>query len=160
MTTFAKALKDEIRRLARKEVKAQTGRTATAVAQYRREIARLKRKQREHERKIASLEAQARKAVAAPSAAAESNGDARYSARSAKAQRRRAGLSAADYAKLVGVSPLTIYNWEQGKARPRHQQFAALVALRGIGKREAQTKLSLLTAARKPVATSRKRRKR
>jgi DNA-binding transcriptional regulator YiaG len=47
----------------------------------------------------------------------DSNLDAtRFSARSVEAQRRKTGLSAADYAKLVGVSTLTIYNWEQGKS--------------------------------------------
>jgi DNA-binding transcriptional regulator YiaG len=61
-----------------------------------------------------------------------------------KAQRERLGLSAADYAKLVGVSSLTIYNWEQGKTRPRQEQLAALVAVRGIGKREAIKRLALL----------------
>lgn len=54
------------------------------------------------------------------------------------------GLSAADYAKLVGVSELTIYNWESGKTRPRQEQFAALVAVRGIEKREALKRLELL----------------
>ena len=88
MTTLAIALKDEIRRLARKEIKAQTGRTARAVAQHRREIALLKRQQRELERKIAQLQAQSRKT---PQAAVELNGDARFSARSVRAQRRRTG---------------------------------------------------------------------
>lgn len=68
----------------------------------------------------------------------------RYSARSVAAQRKRLGLSAADYAKLVGVSELTIYNWESGKTRPRQEQFAALVAVRGIEKREALKRLELL----------------
>ena len=142
MTTLAIALKDEIRRLARKEIKAQTGTTARAVAQYRREIARLKRQQREHEKKIAFLEAQTRKNLQSRSTVAELNGDTRFSARSVTAQRHRTGLSAANYAKLVGVSPLTIYNWEHNKSRPRKEQFAALVALRGLGKREAQAKLA------------------
>jgi len=151
MTTLAIALKDEIRRLARKEIKAQTGRTARAVAQYRREIARLKRQQRDHEKKLAILAAQTRKTIAAPAASPNLNGDTRFSARSVKAQRRRSGLSAADYARLVGVSPLTIYNWEHNKSRPRREQFTALVALRGLGKREAQAKLGLLaTATKKP----------
>ena len=61
-----------------------------------------------------------------------------------KAQRSRLGLSAADYGKLVGVSGLTIYNWEHGKARPRKAQLATLVAARGIGKREALKKLAEL----------------
>ena len=143
MTTLATVLKDEIRRLARKEIRTQTAGTAKAVARYRREIARLKRQQQDLERKLSRFEGQISKAAAAPSAtAAESNGEQRFSARSAKAQRRRTGLSAADYAKLVGVSPLTIYNWEQGKSRPRREQFASLVALRGIGKREAQARLA------------------
>jgi DNA-binding transcriptional regulator YiaG len=145
MTQLAIALKDEIRRLARKEIKAQTGRTAKAVAQYRREIAKLKRQLQDQDKKIAFLQSQLGKA-ATPTV--EVNGS-RFSARSAKAQRRRAGLSAADYAKLVGVSPLTIYNWENGKSRPRQEQFKALVALRGLGKREAQAKLEMASTARR-----------
>jgi DNA-binding transcriptional regulator YiaG len=160
MTTLALALKDEIRRLARKEIKAQTGRTARAVARYRHEIARLKRQQREHEKKIVFLEVQAHKTLHSPAAVAELNGDARFSARSAKAQRQRTGLSAADFAKLVGVSSLTIYNWEHNKTHPREEQFAALVAVRGLGKREAQTKLELLAAAkRKPAHKTRRPRR-
>jgi len=153
MTTLAIALKDEIRRLARKEIKAQTGRTARAVAQYRREIARLKRQQRDNEKKLAFLAAQTSKSIASPKIAAESaNGDSRFSARSVRAQRRRTGLSAADYAKLVGVSPLTIYNWEHNKSRPRQGQFAALIKLRGLGKRGALAKLDMVgTSAKKPA---------
>jgi len=145
MTQLATALKHEIRRLARKEIKAQTGHTAKAVAQYRREIAKLKRQLQVQEKRIAFLQSQLGKA-AAPTT--ELNGS-RFSARSAKAQRRRTGLSAADYAKLVGVSPLTIYNWENGKSRPRQEQFAALVAVRGLGKREAQAKLAMKATRRK-----------
>jgi DNA-binding transcriptional regulator YiaG len=156
MSTLAIALKDEIRRLARKEIRAQTVRTAKAVVQYGREIARLKRQQREQEKKIAFLESQTRKSVLSIPQSAKDN--LRFSARSVKAQRQRSGLSAADYAKLVGVSPLTVYNWEHGKSRPRNGQFAVLVALRGLGKREAQAKLALAAATnRKPGATKRRR---
>ena len=159
MSTLATVLKDEIRRLARKEIRAQTGRTARAAAQHRREIARLKRQLRDLERRLGYVQRKASKATAEPASDAELNGSTRFSARSVRAQRRRSGLSAADYAKLVGVSPLTIYNWEHNKARPRNQQFAALVALRGIGKREAKTKLSELGSARKPARRGRRPRK-
>jgi DNA-binding transcriptional regulator YiaG len=159
MTTLAIALKDEIRRLARKEIRAQTGRQARAVAQYRREIARLKRQQRDHEKKIARLAAQVREPQNATAADIEENGNLRFSARSVKAQRRRTGLSAADYAKLVGVSSLTIYNWEHNKSRPRKGQFAALVALRNLGKREAQAKLALTSASGRKTSPKRRGRK-
>jgi DNA-binding transcriptional regulator YiaG len=144
MKTLALALREEIRRLARKEIKASTGPTARTVAQLRREIARLKRLSREQERKIAYLESQERGRSNRPEPANGANGNSRFSARSVKAQRRRTGLSAADYARLVGVSPLTIYNWEHGKSRPRQGQLAALLAVRGLGKRQAQAKLTLL----------------
>jgi len=165
MPNLAATLKEEIQRLARKEIKAQTGSTKQAVAQYRREIAKLKRQVREQEKKIAFLEGQERKRLEEPQAAEQATERVRFSARSVKAQRERLGLSAKDYAKLVGVSPLTIYNWEQGKSRPRKEQFAALVAVRGIGKREALTKLEMLEAkeeraAAKPKRKTRKRSKR
>ena len=144
MANLAAAIKEEILRLARKEVKSQTGSTKQAVAQYRREIASLKRQMRKQEQKIAFLEAQEKKRLEEPPAAEETTEGIRFSARSVKAQRERLGLSAADYAKLVGVSSLTIYNWEQGKTRPRQEQLAALVAVRGIGKREALKRLELL----------------
>ena len=150
MTTLAVALKEEIRRLARKEIKAATHATAKAVAQHRREIAKLKRQLREQEKKIASLQ----KGKPSPKLVDES---VRFSARSVKAQRARLGLSAADYARLVGVSPLTIYNWEHGKSRPRQEQFAQLVAVRGIGKREARAKLE---SSMKPESQNRKTRRR
>ena len=152
MTTLAVALKDEIRRLARKEIKSQTGPTAHAVAHFRREIAKLKRQTREYDKKIAFLEAQERNRRGAPTPSHGSDDNSRFSARSVKSQRRRTGMSAADYALLVGVSSLTIYNWEHGKSRPRKSQLDALVAVRGLGKRQAQAKLALLKAAGKPAA--------
>ncbi len=144
MADLAGALKEEIRRLARKEIRAETGATKQAVAQYRREIAHLKRKVQQQEKKIAFLENQERKRLEGPQASADTVENVRFSARSVAAQRNRLGLSAADYAKLVGVSALTIYNWESGKTRPRQEQLAQLVAIRGIGKREAQKRLELL----------------
>ena len=88
------------------------------------------------EKKIAFLENQERKRLEEPQANEEAVENVRFSARSVAAHRKRLGLSAADYAKLVGVSALTIYNWESGKTRPRQEQLAALVAIRGIGRRE------------------------
>ena len=144
MTTFANALKDEMRRLARKEVKAQTESTTQAVTQYRKEIAKLKRQVKDIEKKLSFLQDQERIRLATPNGNVDSHEGARFSARSVKAQRAKSGLSAADYAKLIGVSPLTIYNWEHGKTKPRKEQLTALVALRGIGKREAKAKRELI----------------
>ncbi len=68
----------------------------------------------------------------------------RFSRRGLKTHREKVGLSAADYAKLVGVSAQTIYNWERGTSKPRQEQFASLIAVRDLGKREAWKRLELL----------------
>ena len=141
MPNIAAVLKEEIRRLAKKEIKAQVGTTKQAVVKYRSDIAKLKRVLTQQEREIKLL----KKQQGQPQAEEEPLESVRYSARSVKAQRQRLGLSAADYGKLVGVSGITIYNWEHEKARPRKAQLAALIAVRGIGKREALLKLAELT---------------
>jgi DNA-binding transcriptional regulator YiaG len=143
MPNIASVLKEEIRRLAKKEIKTQVGTTKKAVVQYRRDIAKLKRQLGQQQREIARLSQQAERQQAGPSQAGEEPQESvRYSARSVRAQRKRLGLSAEAYGKLVGVSGLTIYNWEHGKARPRKAQLAALIAVRGIGKREALMRLA------------------
>ncbi len=132
MPSFAAAIKREIQRLARKEVKSGTTATKQAVAQYRREIASLKRQLRTQEKKISYLESQETRRTGDAAPANPPGESIRFSARSVRAQRERLGLSAADYAKLVGVSTLTIYNWEHGKTRPRSEQLAALVAVQAF----------------------------
>ena len=92
---------------------------------------------------MAYLRQQERKRSAAGSATAEVEGR-RFSARGLRARRERLGLSAADYAQLVGVTSQTIYNWEQGRSRPAGEQLAKLVAVRDLGKREAWKRLELL----------------
>ena len=142
MPNIAAVLKEEIRRLARREIKVQVGKTQKAAVQYRRDIAKLKRLLGEQEKELKRLQREIQQHGGEPQAAEEPLEGVRFSSRSVKAQRQRLGLSAADYGQLVGVSGLTIYNWEHEKARPRKAQLAALVAVRGIGKREALKKLA------------------
>jgi DNA-binding transcriptional regulator YiaG len=141
---IAAVLKDEIRRLARREIKSEVGKTRKAAAQYRRDIAKLKRLLGEQEKELKRIKCEIQQHEGAAPAAEEPLEAVRFSSRSVKAQRQRLGLSAADYGRLVGVSGLTIYNWEHDKSRPRKAQLAALVAVRGIGKREAIKKLAEL----------------
>ena len=70
-----------------------------------------------------------------------------FSGEALKAHRQRLGLSADKYGKLLGASGLSVYNWEQGKARPRKSSVDAWTALRRIGKREAAKRLASLKAA-------------
>jgi DNA-binding transcriptional regulator YiaG len=147
MPDLAALLRDEIRRLARKEVKAQMVALKRLVTQHRQEISQLKKRLDQQEKRLAFLESQERKRVAQPEVTEEKVDSSRFSARSVRAQRNRLKLSAEQYARLVGVSPQTIYLWEQGKSRPRNKQMAALIAVRGLGRREALERLKLLSDA-------------
>jgi len=147
MPNIAVVLNEEIRRLAKKEIKAQVGKTQRAAVQYRRDIAKLKRLVGQQEREINYIKKKVQQQQDQSQPTEDQLEGVRFSARSVKAQRQRLGLSAADYGRLVGVSGLTIYNWEHDKARPRKAQLAALVTVRGIGKREALTKLTELGEA-------------
>ncbi len=139
MPNLASVLKDEIRRLARREARAEMGALKSASAQYRRDIAALKRKVKEQEREIAWLRKGAARGPAVSSSA--DGASIRFSPDWVAKHREKLGLSAADYAALVGVSALTIYNWEHGKSRPRSAQLEAWGAIRNLGKREAWRRL-------------------
>ena len=58
--------------------------------------------------------------------------------------RKRLGLSAADFGLLVGATGQSIYKWETGKAKPGPQALAAIASLRGIGRREVEARLEKL----------------
>jgi DNA-binding transcriptional regulator YiaG len=137
MPNIASVLKDEISRIARKEIRRETGSLKKSSAAYRSEIAALKRR-------VVELERQLRRAGkgAEPAAPVAANDDSiaqgtRFSAKSMASQRRRLGLSAAECGLLIGASAQSIYNWEEGKARPRAQHLPAIFALRTLGRREA-----------------------
>ena len=137
MPNLAGVLRTEIGRLARKELRAELAAVKKTASKQRKVIADLKRQLREQAARVTALERASRKsaAVAAPST------KMRFSAKGLRSHRERLALSAADYAALVGVSGLTIYNWEKGKTRPQQAQLEKLAAVRGLGKREAWNRL-------------------
>ena len=136
MPNLATALKAEVQRLARKEVKAQTSAMKKASSQHRRDIAELKRQIRDLTKEVTYLKRQAQRRTGTKATA-----NVRFSPSWVKAHREKLELSAADYGALVGVSSLTIYNWEKGKTRPQQSQVVAWGAVRGLGKREAWRQL-------------------
>ncbi|HEY0826202.1 MAG TPA: helix-turn-helix domain-containing protein [Ramlibacter sp.] len=143
MPNIAAVLKDEIARIARKEVRAQTGDFKKTSAQYRSTIAALRRRVDELERQLKRVGKSSARAPQADAGDEESTGTPRrFSPARLAAQRRKLGLSAADFATLLGVSGQSVYKWEHGEARPRARQLEAIASLRGIGKREAAARLA------------------
>lgn len=143
MSNIAVVLRQEITRLARREARSLTRALQKASSQFRKDIAELKRQNAKGRAEIGRLQRQALKGGAAPAAEAPSE-KVRYSAVSVVAQRKRLGISAEAFGKLVGVTGHTIYKWEHGASRPRSAQLAAFAAVRRIGKTEANTRLEQL----------------
>jgi len=145
MPNIAVVLKEEIARIARKEVRAQTEDFRKSSAQYRAHIAALRRRVDELERQLKRVNKAAGRAAEPAGEQEQSQGpQRRFSAARLAAQRRKLGLSAADFATLLGVSGQSVYKWEHGESRPRAKQIEAIAALRGIGKREAAERLAEL----------------
>lgn len=149
MPNIALVLKEEIARVARKEIRAEITSMQKTVAIQRGQLAALRRQVQALEKAVKS-QTRARKVRDAdmPQSAEEDAGvSRRFSAERLAAQREKLGLSAADFAKLIGVSALSVYKWESGKTRPRDKQIAAIASVRGLGKREATQRLEMLAAA-------------
>jgi DNA-binding transcriptional regulator YiaG len=145
MPNIASLLKDEIARVARKEVRAQTGSMKKAVSQYRSDIASLKRVNKELEQQIRQLRKASSKGVSVASAEPAER-KLRFSAKGFAEARRRLGLSAQAVGTLIGATGQSVYKWEQGKARPRVKHLSKIAELRAMGKREAVARLEELAA--------------
>jgi DNA-binding transcriptional regulator YiaG len=152
MPNIATVFKSEISRLARKELRNDSDGLRKIIATQRSEVASLKRRVRALEatvKKLSKMSAANESSTRTPARrdAGEVNATGlRFRAAGMAANRKRLGLSAADFGLLVGATGQSIYAWEAGKAKPRAQALAAIAALRGIGKREAEARLEQLKA--------------
>ena len=135
MANLTSMLKDEISRISRKEIRGETDKLKKTSAQYRSEIASLKRRTLSLEQQVSRLEKLVSK-LAGEAAPSEPASKPRFTAKGFKSQRDRLDLSAEAAGSLLGVSAQTIYSWEAGKSSPRAAQMERIVALRGLGKRD------------------------
>jgi DNA-binding transcriptional regulator YiaG len=155
MPNIAALLKSEISRLSRREIRKEVLPLRRAAAVHRREIAGLKRTIAALDRRAKSLA----KVVVRPDdrTAATDERQTRFVAKGLVSLRKRLGLSAAELARLLGVSMQSVYNWEHKKATPRNEQVTAIAALRSIGKREAHQRLNASARSQKRKTAARRR---
>jgi DNA-binding transcriptional regulator YiaG len=148
MANIATLLKAEISRHCRKEVRREVQAVKKACASYRREIASLKRRIVDLERQTV-VQAKKQSIPSDTRSATLPDRPVRFVAKGLRSLRTRLELSAEQLAVLLGVSSQSIYNWETKKTVPRSEQFAAIIAMRGIGKREAYARLESIKPVRK-----------
>ena len=143
MPDVASVLKQEITRLARKEV-------AATARQQSKQIQSLKATTRNLRDQVATLEKTVSRLSREISRASQLQVEAapektiRINPKSIKSHRRRLGLSQAQMAKLLEVSTTSVTFWEAGKTSPRGKNKKAVVELRQMGAREAKVLLESL----------------
>lgn len=143
MANIASVLKEEIVRLARKEIRSETEGLKKASVQYRSEIAALKRRVVTLEQQLSRLGKTTTRNVEVK-AESDTETKIRFVAKGFKTLRQRLGLSAEVIGNLLDVSAHTIYSWESGNSSPRKQQLPKIVMLRGMSKREVSAILEKL----------------
>ena len=159
MGKMEQVLKSEIVRLARKEIRATCVPLARDVRRLKRQVARLKKTVDALEKLRARLEEEMIREKAKLGAPPEAVRAARFSPQLIKKLRKRLGVSQGELAVLAGVSASAVAAWEQARARPRGRNREALVALRGLGKREVRRILAERMTGPEPTAKKGRRRR-
>ena len=139
MPDIKTVLSEEIRRLAKKEIKLAVVPLQKLAAEQRRTISELKKR-------IAVLEKQGAPAEKAADAAdTEDNAEEkklRLNAAGIIRVRTKLKLTQSNFAKLLNVSTHTVSMWELDKSAPRKDARAAICALRKLGKRELKARMA------------------
>lgn len=140
MSDLKQVLNDEIRRLARKEVKLAVQPLQANLVALRRQISELKKMINETNRQTQVIQ---RNAVAGNAVEIESTEPKlRLNAAGIVRIRTKLRLTQTEFAKLLDVSMHTVSSWEKGKSYPRANAKERICALRSMGKRQVKAILS------------------
>ena len=142
MPDIKNLLNDEIRRLARKEIRIALEPVNAQIAAQKKTISDLKKY-------IADLEKLLRKSnpakIAEIEEAAESEDNKiRLNAAGIIRIRKKYKLTQSELARLLDVATHTVSIWELGKSAPRAAMKQKICDLRGLGKREINARLAAL----------------
>ena len=141
MPNLNQVFREEISRLARREVKQIAEPLQKQIRDLRGKVLKQRRELEKLEKELAGKADKER--VIAPRTVSEED-DVRIHKGSVKKHRERLGISQREMALLLDVSPLTISNWETDKSSPSGKNRLAFAELRGMGVREVWQRLEMI----------------
>ena len=147
MSNLQEALKTEITRVSRKQIKEEVAPLRKSSSAFRHDIANLKKRVKDLESMVARLvNKEPRKQASLPTVTPEK--PVRWSPAKFSALRQKLKLSAKDMGLIIGVSPKTIYDWEDANSatRPRASHMPKIVAARALSAAKAKKLLQELSA--------------
>lgn len=141
MADIASALKTEVIRLARKELRAQMEPIKKSVAHLRAQVTELHTEVSTLKAKLKQLDKQTPKAVRMEAIETPKRSRQRFTAKGFATMRGKLGLSCVEMGHLIGASDQSVRKWEDGESVPREKFQQAIFSLRGLGKREITARL-------------------
>jgi DNA-binding transcriptional regulator YiaG len=155
-------IKSEIVRLAKREMRKATAPLRRDVRILKGVVSQLRKTVLNLERFV-SLQRKEWEKKPPLEAAPEEVETSRLSPRLIRSLRERLGLSQRDFARLTGVTPLAVYQWETGVFKPKKEKKGVLVALRKLGRRDVrkllEEKKAMETQKRAPGAKGGRKKK-
>jgi len=137
--TLASALKDTIRRASAREIQ----KAMRWVRRLQRQVKGLRQEARAQRRIVAGVERRFARLKTRVLRTGMSAGPGRpLTPQSIRSLRERLGMPRIKFAKLVGVSPGSIFGWETGRTLPRGRSVARLREVRKMGLRSARNAAS------------------
>jgi len=148
MSNVVKILKAEIARISKREAKSATQVIGKSNTWLRKTVADLKKRVLSLEKENKRLTAAMKKyQMAQPEKVGQEEGEkARFTSKGIHSLRKKLRLSQADFGKLLGTTPHSVYLWERriGALNLRDKTKAAILSVKGLGVREAKEKLEEL----------------
>lgn len=145
MNTFSNAFRNEVVRMARKELKPELQGMRKAITGHRSEIAALKREVKALTSQLKATQPQV-KVTDVPKAKAKAMAEGvtpkkskqiPFDARVLIDKRAALGITQKQMAQLLGASSLSVYKWETGHVHPRAAQLERIAEVLKLGKRKA-----------------------
>jgi DNA-binding transcriptional regulator YiaG len=138
MPTLVATLKSEVRKLSAKEIK----RALRPLKRLQRQLKALRLVSRAQRRTVSRLERRISKlrdrAFSRGSVVAMGSRGPRVSPELIQSLRSRFAMTRVQFAKLLSVSPGSIFGWETGRTMPRGKSRARLMEVKKLGVRKAR----------------------
>jgi DNA-binding transcriptional regulator YiaG len=154
------AIRDEIKRLARRVTREMQARTVGDIRRLKGKVAALQQEINALKSERASAQAKARIASAGKAMGGVVAQKVRLSPRLIKKLRKKLNITQPQLATLVGVSSAAVASWEAGKSNPRPESKVRVAGLRKLGRRDVRRLLAEKAAPAKPARAVKKSRKR
>lgn len=152
MPTLAATLKAEIRRLAGREVQ----KALRSLRRTQRQMKVLRARNRAHRTDLRRLERRLERVKVRGGALGRRGRGSRTSPEAIRTLRARLGMTRDEFARVLGVSPGSIFGWETGRTMPRGSSVQRIVDVKKMGVRKTRAEAS----ARRARRTTRKPRTR